>query len=201
MLDTTHIVHIKRLLLLMIGLMLVIMAFYIWKYNQEETIEVTKISLEHLGDDADLVATDIVLTEMSGDRILWTLEAKEAKVYNKAERDEIWGKDITVDFYDEHGEKNMHLVSDQGTKENKTGNIVASGHVRATSFVEEITLKTSKLVFDATLNKIISDQHVIIERGNVITSGDGLESNLSLTEAKILRNVVTSFTPDDFESE
>ncbi len=184
----------------MIGLMIVVMAYYIWHFNAVgEKGKATKVSLEHLGDDADLVASDITLTEMDGDRILWTLQAKEAKVYNTNDRDEILGEDVNLAFYDEQGKKSMRLVSDRGTKENMTGSIIASGNVRATSFVENITLKTSKLVFDATNNKVVSDQHVIIERDGVITSGDGLESNLSLTEAKILRNVSTSFTTDDIE--
>ena len=198
MLYRHHIEKIKRALLITILLMMVIMGVYIWLHNTRGT-KVKAVQVEHVDDSADVIVTDVELTEMINDRLLWTLEAKEAKVYNTDTRKEIRGKDVEVDFYDERGQKSMHLVSDRGRKDNETGNVIASGNVRATSLVDRITLKTSKLIYDARLNKIVSDEHVIIEREGVITSGDGLESNLSLTEAKILRNVTTSFVTDAAE--
>jgi LPS export ABC transporter protein LptC len=199
MLYTTHIEKIKRLLLVTIGVMLASMAFYVWKFNTEKDTVATPISMDELSSDADVLASNVELTEIVNERILWTLQAKQAKVYN--ERKETWLKDVEVEFYDDTGQKSLHLVSDEGTKSDKSGNVVATGNVQATSFVEGIRLKTSELMYDAGINKIVSDKHVIIERGNLITSGDGLESNLSLTEAKILRNVTTSFVSDDVEQE
>ena len=199
MLYTTHIEKIKRLLLVTISVMLVSMAYYVWLYNTREKTEVKPISMAQIGHDADVLASNVDLTEIVNEQILWTLKAKQAKVYNN--RKETWLKDVEVEFYDENGQKSLHLVSDEGTKSDKTGNVIASGNVQATSFVEGISLKTSELMYDAGINKIVSDKHVIIERGGLITSGDGLESNLSLTEAKILRNVTTSFVSDDLEQE
>ena len=199
MLYTTHIEKIKRLLLVTIGVMLASMAFYVWKFNTEKDTVAIPISMDELSSDADVLASNVELTEIVNERILWTLQAKQAKVYN--ERKETWLKDVEVEFYDDTGQKSLHLVSDEGIKSDKSGNVVATGNVQATSFVEGIRLKTSELMYDAGINKIVSDKHVIIERGNLITSGDGLESNLSLTEAKILRNVTTSFVSDDVEQE
>ncbi len=197
MLYTTHIEKIKRLLLVTIGVMAASMAYYVWRYNTVEKAEIKPISMEQVSSDADVLASNVELTEIVGERILWILQAKQAKVYN--DRKETWLKDVDVEFYDETGQKSLHLVSDEGTKSDKSGNVVATGNVQATSFVEGIILKTSELMYDAGINKIVSDKHVIIERGNLITSGDGLESNLSLTEARILRNVTTSFVSDDLE--
>ena len=196
MLYTTHIEKIKRLLLVTIAVMLASMAFYVWKYNTEGRVA-KPISIDQIANDADVLASNVELTEIVDDRIVWTLQAKQAKVYN--DRKETWLKDVEVDFYDENGQKSLHLVSDEGTKNDKSGNVTARGNVQATSFVEGITLKTSELMYDAAINKIVSDKHVIIERGGLITSGDGLESNMSLTEARILRNVTTSFVSDDVE--
>jgi LPS export ABC transporter protein LptC len=197
MLYTTHIEKIKRLLLVTIILMLGSMAYYVWLFNTKKDSVATPISMTELSSDADVLATNVELTEIANEQILWTLQAKQAKVYN--DRQETWLKDVEVDFYDENGQKNLHLVSDEGTKSDKSGNVIARGNVQATSFVEGITLKTSELMYDAAINKIVTDKHVIIERGNLVTSGDGLESNLSLTEAKILRNVTTSFVSNDTE--
>lgn len=197
MLYTTHIEKIKRLLLATIAVMLVSMGYYVWKFNTDKDTVVKPISMEEVGTDADVLASNVELTEIVNERIVWTLRAKQARVYN--ERKETRLKDVEVEFYDENGQKSLHLVSDEGTKNDKDGNVIATGNVQATSFVEGISLKTSELMYDAGIDKIVSDKHVIIERGSLITSGDGLESNLSLTEAKILRNVTTSFVSDDVE--
>lgn len=199
MLQTITIEKIKRLLLVTIGLMVAMMIYYIWRYNTEDKGKIEPVHMQHQEEDANFVVTDVELTEMVEDRILWILEAKEAKMYNTDTRKEVLGKDVTVDFFDEIGQKSMHLVADRGVKENETGNVIAAGNVQATSLIENITLKTSELIYDASINKIVSDKHVIIERGGLIMSGDGLESNLSLTEAKILRNVTTSFVTEGTE--
>ena len=180
---------IKRVLLITLGMIMATMGYYIWSYNREETPP-QPIIRRDVDEKADVVVTDVELTEMTNDRTLWMLVAKEAKVYNTLKETHL--KDIDVDFFDEHG-KSMHLKSDRGVKDDKTGNIIASGNVQATSYREGAVLKTSELLYDASINKVTSDKHVIIERGNVITSGDGLESDVSLSEAKILRNVTTSF--------
>jgi LPS export ABC transporter protein LptC len=183
---------IKRVLLITLGMITATMGYYIWSYNREKTPP-QPIIRRDVDEKADVVATDVELTEMTNDRTLWMLIAREAKVYNTLKETHL--KDIDVDFFDEQG-KSMHLKSDRGVKDDKTGNIIASGNVQATSYREGAVLKTSELLYDASINKVTSDKHVIIERGNVITSGDGLESDVSLSEAKILRNVTTSFVAE-----
>lgn len=189
---TTHIQRMKQLLLLTMVVMLVSMGWYIYDYQRKGSGgKGTRPVAQPVENDSDVFVADVSLTEMSNDRILWTLEAKEARVY--AQRKETVLNGVTVDFYDATGQKSTHLISDHGLKDDKTGNIVARGNVEATSFKEGIVLKTDELMYDAAQNKILSNAHVEIEQGGLITSGDGLESNLSLSEAKILKNVKTSF--------
>ena len=188
---TMNVERIKGLLLITIGIMTATMAYYVWSFNKEKKPPQPIITT--LETKADVVVSDVELIETSGDRILWMLRAKVAEVYNSSK--EIRLEDIEIDFFDEKG-KSMHLTSDRGIKDDKTGNIIASGDVRATSYHEGITLKTSELVYDANTNKITSDKHIIIERGNMVTSGEGLESDLSLSEPRILRNVTTSLVTE-----
>lgn len=195
---TTHIQQIKRTLVVIMMLMTVAIGVYVWRYVQDGAGGADPVKIAQVDNDADVLATNVELTEMSHDRIVWTLVASEAKMYT--ERKETHLKDVDVVFYNERGQKSMHLTSDRGIKDDKTGNVTASGNVVATSFEEGATLKTSSLMYDASIQKIVSDQHVIIQRGSVITSGKGLESNLSLTEAKILRDITTSFATDDVPS-
>ena len=187
---TTHIQRLKRLLLLTMGIMAASMAYYVWRYNTIDKPTVRAVA-EKVDESADVAVSNVSLTEMSHDQILWKLDAKEARIYSERKETVLTG--VMVDFYDDTGQKTTHLISDRGVKDDKSGNIVASGNVEATSFQDGIVLKTDELMYDAALNKIVSDKHVVIERGDMIISGDGLESNLSLTEAKILRNINTTF--------
>jgi len=179
---------IKRLLLLTIAVMTAMMTYYIWRYN---TIDNAPVEMEpvKIETDADVVATDVELTETTGDRVLWTLQARTAEIYTSEKETRL--KDVEIDFFDGNGVKSMHLVSDHGIKDDK-GNIMASGNVQAISYQKRATLKTSELVYDVQTQLITSDKHVVIEQGNIIISGDGLESDLSLSKARILRNVTTS---------
>ncbi len=184
---------IKQLLLMTIGVMILAMGYHIWRYrNEQKSIPPQVIPIET---NADVVVKDVELTETSGTRIFWKLRAKKAEVYTSSKETRL--EDIEVDFFDEQGQKSMHLVSDSGVKDDHTGNITASGNVQASAYQEGITLKTSELIYDAKANLMTSEKHVVIERGNIVTSGEGLESDLSLSEARILRNVTTSVVLED----
>ena len=192
MLYTVNIEKIKRLLLITIGLMAVMIGYYIWLHIQ--TTEGTKVKPEPIGkvSDADVVVQDVELVEYVNDQVLWNLHAKEAEVHNALKQTRLEG--VAVDFFDEQG-KSLHLISDYGLKDDQTGNIKAYCNVQADAVREGITLKTDELVYTAATGKITSDKHVIMERGNIITEGDGLESDLSLKKARILRDIKTYFTP------
>ncbi|MBD3308482.1 LPS export ABC transporter periplasmic protein LptC [candidate division KSB3 bacterium] len=179
---------IKRGLLVTIACMAAMMAYYIWSYNQQKTP--VKPTVTTIKSGADVVVSNVELVEFSENRELWRLQATVAEVYNATKETRL--EDVDVDFFDQTGQVSMHLTSDYAVKDDKTGNIIATGNVEATTFKDEATLKTSELVYDAGTNRITSDKPVIIERGNMITTGEGLESDTSLSWAKILRNVTTT---------
>lgn len=195
--NTMNIERIKQLLLIMIGVMTALMAYYIWTYNQEnQGVKMKPLLPERIASDPvvpDVVVNDVDLTEMSVERILWTLHAKEARMYSSLKETRL--KAVEVQFFDEYGEKSLFLTSDRGMKDDKTGNITASGNVVVISLQKEATLKTNELIYDANQKMIRTDEqeHVIIEQGDIITSGYGLESDLSLSKPRILRDVTTSF--------
>lgn len=185
---TMKVARIKQMLLMTIGVMVVIMGYYIWKYPPIDRVEPEPI--ENVPD-ADIVVSDFEVFETFHDRVLWELRAKVAKVYN--DRQETHLEDVEFDFFDERG-KSMHLVSDYGVRDDQTGSFTLSGNVQAKALHEGTTLKADELFYDAATGKITSDKHVIIERGNMVTEGEGLESDLSLKKARILRDIKTYFT-------
>lgn len=197
MMTTLNIERIKRFLLLMIGVMTALMAYYIWAYNREnQGVKMKPLLPEKLASDPvvpDVVVNEVDLTETSAERVLWTLHAKEARVYSSLKETRL--KAVEVQFFDEYGEKSLFLTSERGIKDDKTGNITASGNVVVTSLQKDATLKTNELIYDANQKMILTaeEEHVIIEQDDMITSGYGLESDLSLSKPRILRDVTTSF--------
>jgi LPS export ABC transporter protein LptC len=187
-----NIQKIKRMLLLTIGVMTAIMGYYIWAYNRQKP----QVEAERLGTvpDADVVVKNFEVVETFNDRVLWSLRAKGAEVYSAQKETQLSG--VEADFFDENG-KNLHLISDHGKKDDGAGIIVVSGNVQATSIQEGIVLKTDELKYNMATKKIFTDKHVIIERGNIITEGDGLRSDIDLRKAKILSNIKTSFIPTE----
>lgn len=197
MMTVMNIERMKRLLLITMGIMVALMGYYIWDYNRKNRgVEMKPLLPEKLASDPvvpNVVVNNVNLTETSAERILWTLHAKEARVYSSLKETRL--KDVEVHFFDEQGEKSLFLTSEQGIKDDNTGNIIASGNVRVTSLQKEATLKTNQLIYEANQQMIRTDEdeHVIIEQGEIITSGYGLESDLSLSKPRILRDVTTSF--------
>jgi LPS export ABC transporter protein LptC len=190
---TMKIARIKQMLLVTIGVMVVTMGIYIYIYIHE-TDNVKPVPILDVPK-ADIVVSDFEVSETFHDRVLWELHADVAEVYSARQETQL--KDVEFDFFDEQGNKSMHLISDYGVKDDQTGNITLSGNVQASALHEGTTLKADELFYTAETGKITSDTHVMIERGNIITEGEGLESDLSLKKARILRDVKTYFTPEE----
>ena len=187
-----NIQKIKRMLLVITGLMILVMGAYITWYNiNNPNLRPDRIPVVP---DADVVVKNFEVVETFNDRVLWSLRAKGAEVYSAQKETHLRG--VEADFFDENG-KSLHLVSDYGKKDDASGIIVVSGNVQATSIQEGIVLKTDELKYIMATKKIFTDQHVIIERGNIITEGDGLRSDIDLRRAKILSNIKTSFIPTE----
>jgi LPS export ABC transporter protein LptC/lipopolysaccharide transport protein LptA len=178
---------IKRMLLVTIFVMVVIMGYYIHEYIKTKG----PVIPEPIPDvpDADVVVNDFEVIETLHNRELWRLRAKIAKKYSAQQ--ETLGEEIEADFFNENG-KNLHLTGDYGRIDEQTGNIIASGNVQATVVEDGATLKTEELLYNAETGKITTDKHIIIERGTMITEGEGLESDSSLKKAKILQNIMTT---------
>lgn len=180
---------IKRLLLLALAVMATMVSYYIWAHNQKGDIILPQATSGT--SNADVVVQNVKLVEYVNDQVLWELRAKAGEVLSAQKQTRLTG--VEVDFFDDQG-KNMHLISDSGLRDDQTNNLLATGNVQANAIRKGITLKTTELRYHAATGKITSDQHVIIEQGRLVTEGDGLESDLSLEKAKVLRNIKTYFT-------
>lgn len=87
---------------------------------------------------------------------------------------------IVVDFYDEQGVHASNLTSKKGRLDEATNNIEAFGNVVVVSDTG-ITLKTERLRWDNSIEKIVSNDYVTIVTAEQDTFyGNGFESDQNL---------------------
>jgi LPS export ABC transporter protein LptC len=87
---------------------------------------------------------------------------------------------IVVDFYDEQGSHTSNLTSNKGRLDEATNNIEAFGNVVVVSDTG-ITLKTERLKWDNSIEKIISNNFITIVTAEKDTFyGNGFESDQNL---------------------
>lgn len=91
---------------------------------------------------------------------------------------------ITVDFYDNSGTINSHLVADYAVRIEETGKVIARENVVLNNF-EGDTLKTDLLVWDSKKKKIYTDQFVKISTPDEVLYGFGFETDPSFTTYKL----------------
>lgn len=93
---------------------------------------------------------------------------------------------IVIDFFDEQGIHTSNLTSKKGRLDEATNNIEAFSNVVVVSDTG-ITLKTERVWWDNSREKIISDQFVtIITADDDTIQGDGFESDQNLENWIIL---------------
>lgn len=188
---------IKRMLLVTIAVMFIAMGYYVHEHIKNENGKVKPIKTT-VNTDAEILVNDVEIVETLEGRMLWKLRANTAEIYTNQKKTRM--KNVEVDFFDEFGEQSMHLISNNGVKDDQTGDIALFGNVKATDYQHGVILRTEVLFYKAEPNLITSDRHVVIQRGNMVTEGDGLESSLDLSQAKILNNVNTYFVSEEATS-
>ncbi len=191
----TNIVDTMRHMLV-VGMvaMFAVMGYYIWQYNTVKPSAITPAPVKTVSD-ADVIVHGVELVEYVHERTLWNLWADEASIYSATKKTYL--QDVSADFFDTAGVKSLHVISDTGEKDDLSGDITASGNVEADAIAEGVHLKTDELHYNAETQLITSETHVLLIRDNVITEGEGLKSDMHLSNVRILRDVKTALTLPD----
>ncbi len=93
---------------------------------------------------------------------------------------------VTVDFFNEQGVQTSNLVADRGRLDETNNNIEAFGNVVVVSDTG-ITLKTERLRWDNSIEKIVSNDFVTIITAEQDTFyGKGFESDQNLENWRII---------------
>jgi LPS export ABC transporter protein LptC len=177
--------RLKLVFLFIIVTMLGISSFYIFSY---EKVVGPSMKSSLTDTDAEVIITDLELTESSGNQLLWSLNARTAKIFNEEQETRLNG--VRARFFDEQ-RKPLNLTGDEGVKSDKAKAITITGNVVAVN-EEGITLRTQQLVYDMATGWISSEVPVTIEKGHTVTTGEGFKARTDIKAFKFDRRVKTT---------
>jgi len=128
-------------------------------------------------------ALKFVLVNTRGNNRDWVLSADRANDFG----DSIKLYVLTVEFYDAKGKYNSTLTADSGVVFSPSGDMKATSNVEVISR-DSTLLKTNNLRWNNKMQKIITDDEVMITNKNSIITGKGMESDPNLKHIKIKEN-------------
>jgi len=103
-----------------------------------------------------------------------------------------YAKVITAHFYDSTGVETSWLVADSGEVAEQNNQLEVWGNVHVTT-KDSITLDTESLKWDQSKNRVITEDYVEIHTKTNIIRGYGFESDRTLKEFTIKRQVSGQF--------
>ncbi|HOX26686.1 MAG TPA: LPS export ABC transporter periplasmic protein LptC [Candidatus Krumholzibacteria bacterium] len=128
---------------------------------------------------------DYRLIETKAGVKLWTLDSSEMLKY--AGRQEVELVRVKMDFFRD-GAYFSTLVSDSGTANLKTNDVFVWGHVVVTT-ADGRRLRTSELAYASADGRIRNDVYNVLDRGEDVVTGFGLEATPDLDYIEIKQNV------------
>lgn len=142
----------------------------------------------------DQEARDFTLTETSEGRKNWTLWASYAAMYN--DRNLVDAQTVRIEFFNSEGKRYSTLTADQGVVDQRSNNLEARGDV---SVITEtgVKMETDSLRWLNNAQKIVSDAFVRVTRKRDVVTGYGFESDPSLDNFYIRREVRAEVREED----
>jgi len=125
------------------------------------------------------------MTSTQGDRKEWVFTARAAQVYERENMAK--AQDIRVVYWRDQ-KPISSLTAKRGFIRTDTNDLRAEGQVVMVS-EDGVVLHTEKLQWDNRLGRVFTDQPVLVERGDNILTGVGLEADSALKYLEILSNV------------
>jgi LPS export ABC transporter protein LptC len=142
----------------------------------------------------DETVTEFVTQQTDSGRVQWKLAAPRATRYNA--RNVFLLEKPTIQFYDDMGNLQTTLVAKDGEYSTTTHDMLAYGDVVVRSTKGEI-LETDSLRYLNERDKIVSDSHVKLTRGQDVITGIGLEADHTLDSVDIKKNMRARIREED----
>ncbi|MEY3386391.1 MAG: hypothetical protein RIR53_1202 [Bacteroidota bacterium] len=148
---------------------------------------VTKVSDDPFISAPSQMATNIVVTFSDSSFVKARLYASVGRILEQQQQTTMSGP-VTVDFFDRYNRDPVaRLTSDSCLVDDRTRNMTAMGNVVVTSLRRDLVLRTTKLSWMQSTQRIRSDESVTIETAHERIDGVGFESNQDLTSYRLAR--------------
>jgi LPS export ABC transporter protein LptC len=148
---------------------------------------VTKVSDDPFISAPSQMATNIVVTFSDSSFVKARLYASVGRILEQQQQTTMSGP-VTVDFFDrDNRDPVARLTSDSCLVDDRTRNMTALGNVVVTSLRRDLVLRTTKLSWLQSTQRIRSDESVTIETAHERIDGVGFESNQDLTSYRLAR--------------
>jgi LPS export ABC transporter protein LptC len=118
-------------------------------------------------------------------------------MYNREHR--VDATTVHIDFFNDEGEPYSSLVADRGTVDQRTNDLEARGNVRVTTR-NGVTMETDSLRYVNRTGKIHSDGFVRVTRRGDVLTGYGFESDATLEQFRLRREVRAEVRSDGAET-
>lgn len=132
----------------------------------------------------DQILWDFTTTESDSGRLIWVLQARQARVFNT--RKEVEATALRVDMYDEQRTVTSTLTADSGVIDQRTGAMTVSGNVHVRSH-EGYELFTSVLHWDKQREVFRTEAFVEVHHGDNLYTGYEMECDRNLDHLSIQR--------------
>lgn len=142
----------------------------------------------------DEVVTDFTTAETDSGRVSWKLTAPKAFKY--ISRKVVIMDKPTVEFFDDFGNLQTTLTSDNGEYFESSRDMLAYGNVVVVSIEGDI-LETDSLRYVNGQDQIVSDSHVKLTRGDDVMTGIGLRCDHQLNSVEILNDIKATIIDDE----
>lgn len=142
-----------------------------------------------------LSSMDSAITLLSDSGVV-VMQMKSAIQNNFENGDREWPKGFTIEWYNMKGQTTGSFSANYVFFTKAENLYKAQGNVQVKSNVRQDELSTEELFWNQTEEKFYTDKFVTIESDGELHTGEGMESNQSFTEYRILKPNGT-FTLDD----
>jgi LPS export ABC transporter protein LptC len=168
------------------GVSLILASFLLFSLSGCQQEEPARTAGDSFADMPEQVIENMEVTFTESGRRTGILRADSVAIYQGGRIKE--GRRVQVDFYDRQGEHISVLTALEGSYDSEAEEVHARGDVVVVSD-DGARLETDELSWKKETNRITTQAHVTITRGQDEVSGYGLSTDPQLEDFHILRDV------------
>lgn len=178
--------QVKKAVVIAIIIIGTVLALYIFSRTPPRKSPSLSLAEEPPREETALVTKGIHHKIMEKGRINWELISESAWQFEEGKRVEM--EPVELIAYDEEEKMLLKLRAKRGELDLNTNNVLVEGEVVIIS-AEGVELATERLEWLAKEEKLVTDEEIVMSKGNILIKGRGLEVSKEMEKIEIKENV------------